>query len=137
MKKFESHINQNNQQPIKLKILIAEDDAGMEFLLSEIVGEHSRKLLIARNGAEAVKICQSNSDIDLILMDVRMPLMDGYEATAEIRKFNNSVIIIAQTSYVDSSETKKTIEVGCNECLSKPISNDILDEVIRKYFEEY
>ena len=57
MKKFEGYVNQNNKQPIKLKILIAEDDAGMEFLLSEIVAEHSRELLIAWNGAEAVKIC--------------------------------------------------------------------------------
>jgi len=136
MEKIEVQINENLQQPIKLKILIVEDDAGMEFLLSEIVEDYSKELLIARNGAEAVEISQNNSDIDLIFMDIRMPLLDGYEATTEIRKFNKTVIIIAQTSCITLTETEKTIEVGCNECYPKPINNNSLNEVLHKYFNE-
>ena len=82
--------NENEQQSIKLKLLIVEDDEGMEFLLSETVEDFSKELLIARNGIEAVEICKNNPDIDLVFMDVRMPLMNGYEATTEIRRFNKN-----------------------------------------------
>ena len=135
MRDINDQKNENEQQSIKLKLLIVEDDEGMEFLLSETVEDFSKELLIARNGIEAVEICKNNPDIDLVFMDVRMPLMNGYEATTEIRKFNKDVVIIAQTSFVASNEEKeKSIEAGCNDCYSKPITKVILEELIRKYF---
>jgi CheY-like chemotaxis protein len=59
--------------------------------------------------------------IILILMDIKMPVMDGYQATKEIRKFNKDLIIIAQTAHAFEGDKEKAIEFGCNECLSKPV----------------
>ena len=117
-----------------LKILIAEDDEGMLFLLSETVEEISNNLLIAKNGVEAVEICSKNPDLDLILMDIRMPKMDGYEATTEIRKFNKDVVIIAQTAFAFPTDKEKALEIGCNDYVSKPIDDDLLFTLIQKHF---
>ena len=87
-------------------------------------------LLVAKNGIEAVKKCQDNLDIDLILMDMRMPEMDGYEATKQIRKFNKNVIIIAQTAFALSNDREKTINVGCNDYIMKPINQVQLKNLI-------
>lgn len=127
------HLTNGNKAKDKLKILIVEDDEGLEFLLSETVEGYCSKLLIAHNGEEAVEISRENPDIDLILMDIRMPKMDGYEATEEIRKFNNEVVIIAQTACAFASEHEKAIEVGCNDCVSKPIDYSLLNSLIKKY----
>ena len=117
-----------------LKILIAEDDEGMLFLLSETVEEISNNLLIAKNGVEAVEICSKNPDLDLILMDIRMHKMDGYEATTEIRKFNKDVVIIAQTAFAFPTDKEKALEIGCNDYVSKPIDDDLLFTLIQKHF---
>ena len=117
-----------------LKILIAEDDEGMLFLLSETVEEITNNLLIAKNGVEAVEICSKNPDLDLILMDIRMPQMDGYEATTEIRKFNKNVVIIAQTAFAFPTDKDKALEMGCNDYVSKPIDDDLLFTLIQKHF---
>jgi CheY-like chemotaxis protein/nitrogen-specific signal transduction histidine kinase len=117
----------------KLKILIVEDDEGLEFLLTETVREYCDEPLIARDGMEAVEICSKNPDLDLILMDIRLPKMDGYEATTEIRKFNQQVPIIAQSACVFFSEQEKAIEVGCNDFVSKPIDYPLLKSLIEKH----
>jgi len=76
---------------------------------------------------------KNNSDVDLVLMDVKMPVMDGYEATKAIRKFNKDVVIIAQTAYALSGDKEKTKNVGCNDYISKPINENKLFEIINKY----
>jgi signal transduction histidine kinase/CheY-like chemotaxis protein len=117
-----------------LKVLLAEDDETSEMLLSIELLKFSREIIKARTGKEAVEICQKNNDIDLILMDIQMPDLNGYEATRQIRKFNKDVIIIAQTAYALSGDTEKTIEAGCDDYISKPIVKDELIEIINKYF---
>jgi len=62
-----------------------------------------------------------------------MPVMDGYEATRQIRVFNKKVIILAQTAYVQSGESDKAIEVGCNDYIPKPFTHEALSELIKKY----
>lgn len=118
----------------RLKILIVEDDPGMEFLLSETVQEFCSELLIARDGMEALEISKNNPDIDLILMDIRIPKMDGYETTKEIRQFNKDVVIIAQTACAFSSDRDKALEVGCNDYVSKPIDTELFEALIEKHF---
>lgn len=118
----------------KLKILIVEDDAGMEFLLSETVEEYCSELLIARDGMEALEISKDNPDIDLILMDIRIPKLDGYETTEEIRQFNKNVVIIAQTACAFSSDRDKAIEVGCDDYVSKPIDSKLFESLIERHF---
>ncbi len=119
----------------KLKILVAEDDEVSQIFLNRIIKNIAEKLLNASNGAEAVEACQINSDLDLILMDMKMPVMDGFEATRKIREFNKSVIIIAQTAYGLAGDREKALEAGCNDYISKPIDQIKLKELINKYFD--
>jgi CheY-like chemotaxis protein len=117
-----------------LKILIIDDDRISEQLLSIAFNKISRNVLKAGTGLEAVNICRNNPDIDLVLMDIKMPDMDGYEATRLIRKFNKSVIIIAQTAYGLEGDREKAIEAGCNEYLAKPVRIAQLNNLIKKLF---
>jgi len=127
--------NDEAEYPLhKLKILIAEDDKISSVLLGKVVRNFSKEVIIVKNGIEAVEACCDNPDIDLILMDIKMPLMDGYEATRLIRKFNPGVMIIAQSAFALTGDQEKAIEVGCNDYLTKPIIRKDLMEHINKYF---
>jgi CheY-like chemotaxis protein len=103
-------------------------------LISINVNEFGKEILRARTGTEALESCRQNPDIDLVLMDIRMPEMGGYEATRLIREFNKDVVIIAQTAYGLSSDREKAIEAGCNNYISKPINKEELRVLIKKYF---
>jgi PAS domain S-box-containing protein len=117
-----------------LKILIVEDDEASDFLLTSMIQEISSKILHAKNGIEAIKYCKNNPDLNLVLMDIKMPIMDGYNATQQLRLFNKNVIVIAQSAYALSGDREKAIEAGCNEHLSKPIIKMELMELIQQYF---
>lgn len=116
----------------KLKILIAEDDSISEMHLSILLEEMEYELIHARTGKEAVEACHGNPDLDLVLMDVRMPKMDGYKATKEIRKFFPDLVIIAQTAYALPNEKEKALKAGCNDYISKPIQEHDLIKVIHR-----
>jgi signal transduction histidine kinase/CheY-like chemotaxis protein len=118
----------------KLKILIAEDDKISQMLLKLSVRRFSSEVLLADNGLEAVNIYKNNPDIDLVLMDIKMPVMNGYDAIKILRQLNKDVIIIAQTAYGFSKERKKVIELGCNDYISKPFVRVKLHELIQKHF---
>lgn len=121
-------------EPRKLKILIAEDDVSSEMLIRIIVRIYSDEIFEAATGVEAIEICRNNPDIDLILMDIRMPVMDGLEATMHIRQFNKEVIIIAQTAYGLDGDKEKALEAGCNDHITKPIDIPLLKRLIQKHF---
>lgn len=104
-----------------LTILIAEDDENSALLINLMLKNTNCKILQANNGHEAVFLCQNNPNIDLILMDIRMPEMDGYEATRQIRQFNKEVAIVAQTSHALAEDIELALQAGCNKHLSKPI----------------
>jgi len=110
-----------------LKILIAEDDKTSDLFITIALNKLCKKVLHAQNGIDAIRISRGNPDIDLILMDIKMPDLDGYEATRQIREFNKDVIIIAQTAYGLEGDREKTLEAGCNDYISKPI---IVDELL-------
>ena len=117
-----------------LKILIAEDDEGSIKYIVMAVRAFSENILKVRTGVEAVEACRNNPDIDLVLMDIKLPLMDGYEATRQIRKFNKDVIIIAQTACALIGDREKAIEAGCNDYIAKPIRKEQLMVLIQNYF---
>ena len=117
-----------------LNILIAEDDETSELLLRTYLDPYATKILSAKNGEEAVEIFKSNQDIDLIMMDIQMPLLNGLLATEQIRTFNKDVIIIAQTAFGLSGDRDKAIAAGCTDYISKPIKKEELKNMIRKYF---
>ena len=116
-----------------LKILIAEDDENSGILLNMAVKTLNKEIINVKNGVEAVEVCRNNPGIFLILMDVQMPEMNGYEATRQIRQFNTSVIIIAQTAYELSGEREKAIEAGCNDYIAKPVRKADLLVLLKKY----
>ncbi len=118
---------------LKLNILIVEDDEISEALLCITVNDFCKEPLIARTGAEAVELCNQNPDLDLVLMDIKLPIFSGYEATRRIREFNKEVVIIAQTAYGLSSDQEKAIEIGCNDYISKPIDRAKLVALIEKH----
>jgi hypothetical protein len=119
-----------------LKILVVEDDDASKKFISITVKKLCKALLEASTGTEAVDICHNNTDIDLILMDIQIPVMNGYEATRQIRQFNKKVVIIAQTAFGLAGDQEKAIEAGCNDYIAKPINKDELIALIQKYFKK-
>ena len=123
-----------NQNDMNLKVLIVEDDKISMNFIELLLKPISREIITAKNGEEAVKLYTENQDVDLILMDIKMPELDGYAATRQIRSINKEVIIIAQTAYVLPGDKEKSIEAGCNDYITKPIFKEKLMRLISKYF---
>ncbi len=119
-----------------LKILIAEDDETSDLLITIALRRIMLNALHATTGTEAVDVCRKNPAIDLVLMDIQMPDMDGYEATRQIREFNKEVIIIAQTAYALKGDREKSLNAGCNDYTTKPIDIAILQRLIQKHFRK-
>jgi len=125
--------NEINGEVSGLKILIVEDDETSNLLISLLLTKMGSEVLNARNGVEAIEHCRNNTDIDLILMDIKMPVMDGYETIQHIRQFNEDVIIIVQTAYGLTGDREKAIVAGCNAYISKPIIKNELMALIQQY----
>ncbi|HEX2936642.1 MAG TPA: response regulator [Bacteroidales bacterium] len=115
-------------------ILIAEDELINFRLLEVLLSKTKVKLLRGRDGLEALRIFTENPSIDLILMDIKMPEMDGCEVTRKIREINTSVPIIAQTAYALDEEREKSMESGCNAYITKPIDKQSLLDLINSFF---
>lgn len=126
-------INNAYKPPKNLKILIAEDDETSKVFLTISLTGDGNEFFYAGNGVHAVEICKNNPDIDLVLMDIRMPEMDGYEAARQIRQFRKDVVIIAQTAHTNSNtgEVQRLIDSACNDYISKPIDVYKLKEIIK------
>lgn len=118
--------------PSNLKILIAEDDAISKTLLTFLLKPIAREVLIASNGQEAVELFKANPDVDVILMDIQMPIMDGFEATRQIRLLNADIKIIAQTAFALSGDEFKIKKAGCNSYINKPIKKESLFLAIKE-----
>jgi PAS domain S-box-containing protein len=130
---FETPVNPKSSISGKKKILIAEDDDISYEYLKKILDNHSYQLLYAKNGADAVWIVKNNPDIDLVLMDIKMPVMDGMEATKQIKKIRPELPIIAQTAYSFNEERALIMQAGCSDYLSKPIDREKLLKIIERY----
>lgn len=113
-------------------ILIAEDSEINFVLLNSILLSNKLNIKWVKNGEEAVNFCRNNN-IDLVLMDIKMPNMSGLEATKEIRRFNPGIPIIAQTAYALEGEKEKCLEVGCNDYIAKPFNQSDLINLVNKY----
>ncbi len=110
-------------------ILIAEDEDVNWFLLEQILSPNNYKLIRAVNGREAVELCKKNDDIDLVLMDIKMPEMDGYDALKEIRQFKPALPVIAQTAYALPSDVER-LKNSFSDYITKPINRHLLLEKI-------
>jgi PAS domain S-box-containing protein len=119
--------------PQGYKILIAEDDEISFKYLECIFNRKDLVLIHATNGEDAVKAVKEHPDISIILMDIRMPVMNGIEATKRIREFNHEVPIIAQTAYALDGDRENALSSGCNEYISKPINRNKLLGMIHQF----
>jgi signal transduction histidine kinase/ActR/RegA family two-component response regulator len=127
---IEKHVNEGFVFAEKKTILVAEDIDSNFKLINYFLSKSNTNILRAFNGKEAVEIALAEKDIDLILMDIKMPEMDGYTAVKLIREANIKTPIIAQTAYADDKE--KVIECGCNGHISKPFDKKTLLKVINE-----
>jgi PAS domain S-box-containing protein len=116
-----------------ITVLIAEDDTSNFLYIEELFSEYNYTIIHAWDGVEAVELFNKHTNIELVLMDIKMPVMNGLEATKEIRKTNKEIPIIAQTAYAMADDKEKAIKSGCNDYISKPVSQDKLFEIINKY----
>jgi len=117
-------------------ILIAEDIYTNFLYLEAALSKTNATILYAINGLEAVDFCRENPGIDLVLMDLSMPIMNGYEATVEIKKIRKNLPVIAQTAYSLGFDKDTAINVGCNDYLVKPILPKLLFDTISEYIEK-
>ncbi len=120
----------------KIKALVVDDDIPSKRLLLYTLKQQGFEVLEAGTGVEAVTVCRSVPDLDLIFMDINMPLMDGCTAVKKIREFNKEVVIIIQTaSMVNPDARIKALKCGSNDYITKPVHFDDLQELVHRYFE--
>ena len=117
----------------EINILIAEDEFINYLYLEALFENYKFKLIHAKNGNEAIHIAKKNSDIDLILMDIKMPKLNGLEAIKEIRKSNKNIPIIALTAYTSLVDKQNALNAGCNDYITKPFYEKTIIEMVKKY----
>lgn len=117
----------------RFTVLIAEDDDFNAHLLNILCRSNNMDTIVVENGDEAVKAVQNNPQLALVLMDIKMPLVDGYEATRRIRRFNKQIPIVAVTAFALDGDKEKAVQAGCNDYLPKPISINQLKNTFEKY----
>jgi two-component system, cell cycle response regulator DivK len=118
------------------KILIAEDEKTNYLFLEALLKRTNAELIWAETGKAAVEAINNNPSIDIVLMDIKMPEMNGYEATYEIKKLRPNLPIIAQTAYALAGEKEKILSAGCDDYLSKPIMGKVLLEKIDMFLNK-
>ena len=114
-------------------ILVTEDVDNNFLLLEQYLSNINVEAIRAKNGMEAVEICKKNEKIVLVLMDLKMPVMDGFEATVRIKRLRPDLPIIAQTAYARETDKIKAFASGCSGFISKPYKKEELISVIREH----
>jgi len=117
----------------KKTVLIAEDEAINRMYLGEIIKDKGYTVLEAEDGLEAVRQCRVHSEIDLVLMDVKMPNLNGYEAAEEIRGFNPQIIIILQSAFISRKDELDDPKNIFQDVISKPVNENHLYDLLDKY----
>jgi two-component system, cell cycle response regulator DivK len=116
----------------KVILVVEDDEISLEFL-KELFEPFKTKVLYAYNGRDAVEICRSEKTIDLVLMDVQLPVMNGREAMKEIKLLTPDLPVIAQTAFAMSGDREKYLRDGFDDYISKPINVQELISIIEKY----
>jgi CheY-like chemotaxis protein len=120
-----------------LFILVAEDDDTSFLYIEMVLKQNGMRLLRTFTGQETIHALQQHPDISIILMDIKMAGMNGLVATREIRKFNASIPIIAQTAFAISGDKELALAAGCNDYIAKPIKKELLLETIEKCVSQF
>ena len=117
------------------KCLLVDDNKDVLIYLSRILLDTGIKMITARSGLEAIENIKTNPDIDLVLLDMQMPEMNGIETAAEIRRIRKNLPIIAQTAFIFDDDKDIILEAGCDACLIKPIRKDHLLTVMSSFLK--
>ena len=115
-----------------MKTILVAEDTDSNYLLLNIILRKKYNLVRAINGKQAVEMYQESKP-DLILMDMKMPVMDGLEATREIRKMDSEIVIIALTANAFDSDRQKSLDAGCNDYMAKPVIAADVQQLIERY----
>lgn len=116
-------------------LLIAEDEYSNYKYLEIALRKTGITIHRARNGFEAIELTKNHPEIDAILMDIKMPEMDGLEATKKIRKEDSKILIIALTAYAMANDREISLEAGCNDYIPKPVRKNMIFSVLSKYLD--
>jgi signal transduction histidine kinase/CheY-like chemotaxis protein/ligand-binding sensor domain-containing protein len=119
----------------KLTLLVVEDDENSYLFIKSILKNFRANFLHAVNGNDAVKFVKENPGISLVLMDIKMPELNGFDATRNIREFNSTIPIIVQSAYAFAAEKEEAFRAGCNDYITKPLNVKELIQLVRKYTE--
>lgn len=114
-------------------ILIVEDVDTNFFYLSSLLSKYNGKIIRANNGRKAIELVKSDPGINLVLMDIELPILDGYKATKEIRQIRPELPVIAQTAFAMMGERERSKEAGCVDYIAKPIRKEELISILKKY----
>ncbi len=114
-------------------ILVAEDEPANIIYIEEVLKITNANIIIAKNGKEALQIVSDNNNVDIIIMDIKMPEMDGFEATKKIKHINKNIPIISQSAYAMPADINKGLLSGMNDYLIKPVKPKLLLSVLNKY----
>jgi CheY-like chemotaxis protein len=114
-------------------ILVAEDDESNYQYMEAVIKMCGCDILYAMDGVQAVKLCRENPGITFVLMDIRMPKLNGLEATKQIREFRPSLPIIALTAYALTGDKDRMLAGGCDAYMPKPVLPEMLRKLIRRY----
>ena len=128
-----NHIQKKEKLPV---VLAVDDEETNSIYIEAILRKYASKIIKAVNGKEAVEICKTNPDISIVLMDIKMPVMDGLEATALIKLFRKDLPIIAVTAYAMAEDEKIALDAGFDDYLPKPFTYSRLIEKVQKYTSE-
>ena len=115
-----------------LCILLVEDDSTSTLLLEQMLKGENITFLYAKNGFEAVELVEHHPEISLVLMDIKMPIMNGYDATRRIKEQRPQLPVIAQTAFTAKEERERAIQAGCNGFITKPIKKSELLELMKE-----
>lgn len=133
--KLKNHIIRDPKSWENKTLLIAEDEESNFKFLEMLLSKKGINLLRAENGYEAIEICKGHEQIDLILMDIKMPEMDGLEATTKIKQIKPEIPIIIQTAYAMQNAEKECMESGCDDYIAKPIKKEKLISILEKWIK--
>lgn len=113
-------------------VLLVEDQKYNLLVLTKLIERMGISVIQAENGQEAVDICKGDKELDLVLMDLKMPVMDGYHAMVEIKKIRPGIRVVAETAYALAGDDKRILAAGFDDYLPKPITKENLEAAIER-----
>lgn len=123
---------QTNNWKNKLILIVEDDEVSTEFL-KELLIPTGINMLFAEDGQTAINICIENPNVDIVLMDIQLPVLDGQEAMSEIKKINEHIAVIAQTAFAMSGDREKYLLAGFDDYISKPIHPQEMLDILQEF----